>query len=146
MSTTAKRTRGRPSWVTGTKLVFLEQYAEQWQKATDTNLVAAGHFYTKVTRRFIKKYGWHFNRWTDKDCPDPDPATIDEDDTQDRLTKEEAVKRNEYYQDLRAVSCNSLVWTCLNAYHLLAGYNGLVSHSLRESRYQKNLRDRTDVR
>lgn len=118
MSTTAKRTRGRPSWVTGTKLAFLGQYAEQWQKATDTNLVAAGHFYTKVTQRFIKKYRWNFNRWTDKDCPDPDLETIDEDNTQAGLTKEEVAKRNEYYQDLRAVSSNSLVWTCLNAKRL----------------------------
>ena len=44
------RPRGRPTWVSGTKLAFLSQFSSDWQCATDTSLVAAGKFYTKVTK------------------------------------------------------------------------------------------------
>lgn len=107
MARDGARPRGRPTWVSGTKLVFLEQYGGDWQKATDTSLVVAGKFYTKVTKRFIKKYGWHFDRWADKNCPDPDPATIDEDDSQEHLTADEVLKRNKYFRELRGVSVNN---------------------------------------
>lgn len=98
------RIRGRPSWVVGTKLDFLVQYSGDWQTATDGGLVSAGRFYTKVTKRFIKKYGWFFDRWADKNCPDPDPVTIDEDSTEDDLTDEEVTKRQEYFRAMRGVS------------------------------------------
>jgi hypothetical protein len=98
--------RGRPSWVVGTKLEFLLQYSADWRKATDIGLVAAGNFYTKVTKRFIKKYGWNFDRWTDIDCPNPDPETIDDDDSQEGLTDEEVNQRHEYFRELRVVSSN----------------------------------------
>lgn len=104
------RPRGRPSWVSGTKLTFMERYVADWQKATDTSLAAAGHFYTKVAKGFIKKYGWHFDRWTDKDCPDPDPeSTDDDDDDQEGLSDDEILKRQKYYRDMRGVSYHSLV-------------------------------------
>lgn len=102
------RTRGRPSWVSGTKLTFLSKYSDEWQEATDTSLVVAGRFYTRVTKRFIKKYGWHFDRWTDKECPDLDPDTIDDDDDQQGLTDEEISKRSQYYREMRGVSVQPL--------------------------------------
>lgn len=98
------RPRGRPTWVSGTKLAFLSQFSSDWQCTTDTSLVAAGKFYTKVTKRFIKKYGWGFDRWTDKICPDPDPVTIDDDDSQVGLTEGEIETRQKYFQDMRGVS------------------------------------------
>ena len=125
--------RGRPTWVSGTKLVFLGQYADDWQKATDTGLAAAGVFYTKVAKRFIKKYGWHFDRWTDKVCPDPDPATIDEDDSQDGLSNEEIAKRHEYYREIRSVSYNRPCLVCVIANGKIVD-NGLVPFSLFQSR------------
>jgi hypothetical protein len=64
---------GHPSWVVGTKLTFLSQYSADWLKATNISLVATGKFYTKVTKCFIKKYGWYFDCWTDKEYLDPDP-------------------------------------------------------------------------
>lgn len=107
------RGRGRPSWVTGTKLTFLDRYADEWQKATDEGLVEAGKFYTRITKHFIKKYGWHFDRWSDKQCPDPDPATIDNDEPQDGLTSDEVAARNEYFRKLRRVSLlECVVWLC----------------------------------
>jgi hypothetical protein len=104
---TEKNRRGRPTWVTGTKFVFLDQYASEWKEATDAGLGPAGKFYTKVAKHFIKKYGWYFDRWSDKDCPDPNPDTLD-DDSDDHehqgLSNDELVKRNQYYHDLRNVS------------------------------------------
>lgn len=96
--------RGRPTWVSGTKLTFLEQYSSDWQNATDMGVDAAGQFYTRITKRFIKKYGWGFDRWADKVCPDPEPNTIDDDDSQDGLTVDEIMKRQEYFREMRGVS------------------------------------------
>lgn len=104
------RTCGRPSWVFGTKLTFLSQYSDDWRQATDKGLVAAGNFYTKVTKRFIKKYGWDFDHWTDKVCVDLDPDTMDDDETQEGLSEQEVNKRHEYFRALRGVSINHLVW------------------------------------
>jgi hypothetical protein len=86
----------------------LSQYSADWLKATDIGLVAAGNFYTKVAKRFIKKYGWYFDRWSDKECSDPDPDTIDDDDGQEGLTEEEVDKRHEYFKEIRGVSLESL--------------------------------------
>lgn len=85
----------------------MSQYSADWLKATDISLVAAGKFYTKVTKRFIKKYGWYFDRWTDKECPDPDPDTIDDDYSQEGLTEEEVNNRHEYFKEMRGVSLES---------------------------------------
>lgn len=104
MAGSNNRSRGRPSWVSGSKLAFLSQYSIDWQTATDTGLVAAGQFYTNITKRFIKKYGWDFDRWTDKECPDPNPDTIDDDEDHETLTEEESTKRNEYFRTMRGVS------------------------------------------
>ena len=86
------------------KFVFLDQFALEWQEATDAGLGPAGRFYTKVAKLFIQKYGWHFNKWTDKDCPDPNPNLLGDNEDQQGLSNDEAVKRNEYYQDIRNVS------------------------------------------
>jgi len=99
-----KGPRGRPSWVVGTKFVFLNQYSEDWQSATDQGVVAAGRFYTKITKRFIKKYGWHFNRWEDKECADLDEETIDDEESDPDLDNEELAQRLKYYKELREVS------------------------------------------
>lgn len=103
-----KKARGRPTWVTGTKFIFLDQYAREWKQATDAGLAAAGSFYTKVAKLFIKKYGWFFDRWADKICPDPDVNALDDDDDdQAGLPNDEIEKRNKYFQELRSVSCVS---------------------------------------
>jgi hypothetical protein len=44
MSSSTKKPHGQPSWVTGMKLQFLDQYSNDWQKAVDTGLGAAGNF------------------------------------------------------------------------------------------------------
>lgn len=99
-----KKPRGRPSWVTGTKLTFLERYSEDWQKAIDMGLTQAGIFYDRVTRRFIKRFGWFFDRWSDpEDDPDIDEAALDDEDPQDGLSMEEVEKRNKYFHELRDV-------------------------------------------
>lgn len=98
--------RGRPSWVVGTKLVFLDQYSADWQLATDQGLVVAGKFYTKVTKRFIKKYGWHFDRWQDKQCADLDQETIDDDEVEEDVENVERERRSAYYNQLREVSAS----------------------------------------
>lgn len=140
------RPRGRPTWVSGTKHAFLSQYSSDWQSATDTNVVAAGKFYTKVTKRFIKKYGWGFDRWTDKDCPDPNPATIDDDDSQDGLTEDEIAKRQQYFRDMRAVSIFCSVWQLevelahMTYNGIVVVYNGVVPFSPFQSRTYWNRR------
>lgn len=114
-----QRSRGRPTWVSGSKLIFLSQYADDWQRCTDTGPVQAGIFYTKVAKRFIKKYGWHFDQWTDKECPDPDPATINNDDSQDGLSTEEIAKRHKYYSQIRNVNSSK---ACLATYSVCDNY------------------------
>jgi len=105
MAGSNNHSRGHPSWVSGSKLAFLSQYSADWQKATDTSLVAASQFYMTITKHFIKKYGWGFDRWTDKDCLDPNPDTInDDDDDQETLTEQESTKRNEYFRATRGIS------------------------------------------
>jgi hypothetical protein len=98
-----KGPRGRPSWVVGTKFVFLNQYSEDWLRATDQGVVVAGRFYTKITKRFVKKYGWHFNRWEDKECEDLDEDTMDDEDLHEGVDNEEIVLRSAYYKELREV-------------------------------------------
>lgn len=98
-----KGPRGRPSWVVGTKFIFLDQYADDWLKATDQGVVVAGRFYTKITKHFIKKYGWHFNRWEDKECDDLDEETMDDEDLHEDVDNEECVLRSVYYNQLREV-------------------------------------------
>jgi hypothetical protein len=105
-----KGPRGRPSWVVGTKFVFLNKYSEDWQRATDEGVVVAGRFYTKITKCFIKKYGWHFNRWEDKECVDLDEETIDDEVSDPDIDNEELAKRLLYYKELREVS-TFLLWT-----------------------------------
>ena len=98
-----KGPRGRPSWVVGTKLAFLDQYSEDWLRATDQGLVVTGKFYTKITKHFIKKYGWHFNRWEDKECEDLDEDTMDDEDLHEGVDNEEIALRLAYYNELREV-------------------------------------------
>lgn len=105
MSPAAKKIRGRPSWATGSKLTFLKQYAEDWQKAIDAGLPVAGQFYTKVTKRFIRQYGFFFNRWEERnDLEILDSEALDEEFTQNGLSEDEVAKRHAYYVDLREVS------------------------------------------
>lgn len=102
--------RGRPSWVVGTKFIFLNQYSADWQQATDQGVVATGHFYTKVTKHFIKKYGWHFDRWQDWECADLDEATMDDDEVGEDVDNAECEWQSAYYNQLRDVSGFHL-WT-----------------------------------
>jgi hypothetical protein len=111
MPASTKKPRGHPSWVTGTKLEFLDQYSVDWQTAIDKGTHAAGLFYTKITKCFIKKYGWDFNRWSSSDeVPDPDESTINDEDSQEGLSDDEVTKQNEYFHDLREVRFSYLVW------------------------------------
>ena len=99
-----KKPCGHPSWVIGSKLTFLNQYSDDWQKAVDISLNHAGHFYDVVTKHFIKKHGWHFDRWSDvDDIVKLDQATMDDKDSQEGLSEEEVEKRNKYFRDLRDV-------------------------------------------
>jgi hypothetical protein len=44
----------------------------------------------KVTKHFIEKYSWNFNRWkSPDDIPDPDKGTIDDNEADDGLSKDE---------------------------------------------------------
>lgn len=103
-----KGPRGRPSWVTGTKFTFLNQYSEDWRKATDEGVVIAGRFYTTITKRFIKKYGWHFNRWEDKECNDIDEESLDDEEPDDGVDNEERERRAAYYGQMREVNMISI--------------------------------------
>lgn len=130
--------RGRPTWVSGSKFIFLDQYVEDWQRATDTGPGGASIFYTKVTKRFIKKYGWFFDRWSDKDCPDLDPATIDDEDSQHGLSNEEIEKRHTYYSEMRVVSINNfyerVIMILITPRPMTTVHHGLVPLSLFKGR------------
>ena len=67
------RTCGRPSWVLGPSSLF---ESVLWWLASGYRQGSrhGDNFYTKVTKRFIKKYGWDFDHWTDKVCVDLDPG------------------------------------------------------------------------
>jgi hypothetical protein len=96
--------RGKKSWVTGTKLAFLERRKQEWRFAVQAD--RAGAFYTKVAKLFILKYGWAFDLRLDleNDTEDPDDETAEEIEEEDNtLSDEENEECYEYYTDLRTV-------------------------------------------
>lgn len=129
-NTGRKDPRGRKSWVTGPAYDFLAPTAEQWQQARDLGLGAAGIFYTQVTKRFIKKFGWDFDR---KELTNSPEDALDDEDSQEGVGDEEIEERNTDYKKLRRVSrvCSrepKYKLTCQLENH------GLVSLSLLQGR------------
>lgn len=98
---------GRTSWVTGTKLTFLDSRRETWQRAVDAGPAKAGQFYSNITKLFIKKYGYdlplHEDLEVDVEDP-PDECVDDEDPEQEDMDEEEAERRSEIYNTIRTVS------------------------------------------
>ncbi|KAJ7480365.1 hypothetical protein B0H11DRAFT_2421170 [Mycena galericulata] len=90
--------QGKVSWVTGTKLAFLERYKEPWISAGDT----PARFYSDITKRFILKYGWderYSQRGDDLEDDTDDPK--DEEVAAFVSPEDEVEERAEYYYRLR---------------------------------------------
>lgn len=98
--------RGRPSWADGTKEVFLSLRAGDWQIAVDQGLRQTGDFYTKLTKLWILKYGWHFDPMLDLEVDTEDPlddAVDDVDLDADEIDEAEREKRHKYHTSMRTV-------------------------------------------
>lgn len=102
LSEELKRGRGRPSWVVGTKLRFFTVHSKEWQDAKDNNCLTA--FYNNITKKFIAKYGWAYDIWQDKECPDATPEQWANITDTTGLSPEEIAQRQEYFKDTRKVS------------------------------------------
>lgn len=94
---------GRKTWVFANKLALFLGYTAKWKRARDAGVDAAGIFYTNLTMIFISLYGWHFNRWLDKAIGVADAATWQNIRQETDLSREEAEKRREYFEELRKV-------------------------------------------
>lgn len=99
------------AWACGSKLTLFTSASEEWQRAKDANSV--GIFYTNMTKKFIAKYGWHFDWKLDKVCPDPSPEDWQDIMDHTGLTDAEIEKRNKYYTKLRTVSATQCNITCI---------------------------------
>ncbi|KAF9067627.1 hypothetical protein BDP27DRAFT_1364695 [Rhodocollybia butyracea] len=78
--------RGRPGWVTGTKLVYLEHYFTEWKTVWEAGKV--GEFYTLMMKRLYAKFGEQAEKGDATDeTEDPEDEALDI--KMDNKTKEE---------------------------------------------------------
>lgn len=119
MSTTSDTPReepnatGRKSWVYGNKLALYLGYTDEWQRARDAGVDAAGKYYTNLAKITISLYGWHWNRWLDKPVGVVDASVWQSILNHTGLTPEEAVNRRKYFDDLRKV-CEHVILVCVS--------------------------------
>lgn len=75
----------------------MEYCVADWQVAMAIGPDTAGTVHWKVTKLFIKKYGWHFNH--EDDVPDgiPDPPDSSLLDPEPSINKDESKAHHEYY-------------------------------------------------
>ncbi|KAF7969798.1 hypothetical protein HWV62_25977 [Athelia sp. TMB] len=92
---------GKKSWISGTKARFLQSHNEAWVSATNRGSDAARSFYSDVTKLWIKKYGWHFDRNGDLEEDTPDPTQESLLEPEEAVDDEEAERRKEYYSKMR---------------------------------------------
>ncbi|KAJ7604194.1 hypothetical protein DFH06DRAFT_1151375 [Mycena polygramma] len=95
---TKGKKQGKPSWIEGEKLAFMERYKQEWLDAGDD----PGAFYTTQTKRFLLKTGWDprfAERGCDFDAGVPDPT---EQELKDFVSPTEDVEeKTKYFQVLR---------------------------------------------
>ncbi|KAJ7602792.1 hypothetical protein DFH06DRAFT_1351026 [Mycena polygramma] len=95
-----KRPTGKLPWVWGTKLVFFENRKEEWLRESESN--QTGTFLTKVSKLYVRKYGWHIadNQDLAVDVEDPPDSAADE-VVHQILSEEEAALRAGHMKKLR---------------------------------------------
>ncbi|KAF7965359.1 hypothetical protein HWV62_44273 [Athelia sp. TMB] len=95
--------RGKKSWVSGTKLRFLQSHNDAWVSATKEGPNTAAVFYSNVSKLWIKKYGWHFDYKTDldEDMPDPSLDALHDPEPEEAVDDDEAARRREYNEKMR---------------------------------------------
>jgi hypothetical protein len=94
---------GKVSWAWGTKLKFFDKRKTTWVTAHKGKM--AGDFYTKLTKLYLVKYGYHLADEEDfeVDVADP-PDWVANKVVNEVLTEEESTFRQEYYGRFRDVS------------------------------------------
>ncbi|KAJ7604195.1 hypothetical protein DFH06DRAFT_1349629 [Mycena polygramma] len=93
-----RKKQGKPSWIEGEKLAFMERYRGEWLDAG----AERGAFYTTQTKRFLLKTGWD-PRFAECGC-DFDPGVPDptEEELEDFVSPTEDVEeKTEYFLLLR---------------------------------------------
>ncbi|KAF9065248.1 hypothetical protein BDP27DRAFT_1366504 [Rhodocollybia butyracea] len=90
--------RGRPGWVTGNKLVYLERYFTEWRTAREAGKV--GEFYTLMTKRLYAKFGEQTAKGDATDeTEDPEDEALDIE--MDNKTEEELKEFQANFKDRR---------------------------------------------
>ncbi|KAJ7713261.1 hypothetical protein B0H14DRAFT_3523509 [Mycena olivaceomarginata] len=91
---------GKVSWAWGTKLEFFDKRKTAWVTAHKGK--TAGDFYTKLTKLYLVKYGYHLADEEDfeVDVADP-PDWVANKVVNEVLTEEESTFRQEYYGRFR---------------------------------------------
>ncbi|KAF7968788.1 hypothetical protein HWV62_29302 [Athelia sp. TMB] len=92
---------GKKSWVSGTKLRFLQSHNAAWESASREGPDAATVFYSNMAKLWIKKYGWHFNHEDDLEVDTPDPLLDTLGEPEEPVDDEEAARRREYNDTMR---------------------------------------------
>jgi hypothetical protein len=89
--------------VHGTKLSFFVRRKDAWIHESEAN--RAGAFYTKMSKLFVKKYGWHLADDQDlaEDVEDPPDEAADE-VVHELMSPEEQEFCAQYMKTLRTVS------------------------------------------
>jgi hypothetical protein len=97
--------RGRPGWVSGSKLTYLESHFTEWKAAREAGKVA--DFYTLMTKRLYAKFGDQAETGdiVDSDTEDPDDEALDLD--MEEKTEEEQKEFQVRFKKLRQVFCLS---------------------------------------
>jgi hypothetical protein len=100
---------GRVSWAWGTKFKFFDSRKNEWLLAHQKK--TAGTFYTKMTKLFTVKYGWHLEDDEDfeVDVTDP-PDWVANKVVNEQLTPEEEKYRQEFHTTFRTVSAHDARW------------------------------------
>ncbi|KAJ7809287.1 hypothetical protein B0H14DRAFT_2608181 [Mycena olivaceomarginata] len=91
---------GRLPWVHGTKLSFFVRRKEDWLRESEANRLGA--FYSKMSKLYVKKYGYHLADDQDLagDVEDPPDEAADE-VVHEVMLPEEQEFRTEYTKNLR---------------------------------------------
>jgi hypothetical protein len=93
---------GKVSWVHGTKQTFFERRRDEWLRERDAK--RSGAFYSKITKLYLKKYGYRMRDDQDlaEDLEDPPDSAANE-VIHEILDEREKAFRDEYTKTLRTV-------------------------------------------
>ncbi|KAJ7770049.1 hypothetical protein B0H16DRAFT_1715674 [Mycena metata] len=93
---------GKVSWVHGTKKVFCEKRAAEWEAAQEMGVAATTRFYDGIVNLYIKKYGYDMKDEDDltEDTEDPTDANARDADASS-VTADEAARRTKVSSAIR---------------------------------------------